>query len=54
LRFLVFEVRRCLDEDFLRASLPPAVFLNLLAADLLVFILGTIPLLLSHDSLAAD
>jgi hypothetical protein len=52
--FLVFEVSRCPDEGFRRASLPLEVFLNLLAADLLVFIFGTIPSLLSHDSLATN
>ncbi len=42
-RFLVFEVKRCPEDDFLRASFPLAVFLNRLAADLLVFVLGTNP-----------
>jgi hypothetical protein len=52
-RFLVFEVKMWLEWDLRLASLPLAVFLNLLAADLLVLALGTIHLLSNQSPATA-
>jgi len=52
-RFLVFEVKMWLEWDRRLASFPLAVFLNRLAADLLVLALGTIHLLSNQSPATA-